>query len=648
VTGRRSLEPIRLGSLEVRNRIAQSATVTNLGRNDAVTDAMVAFYAERARGGVGLIVTEGLSVHRTSVPNTTAPLAYDESLVPGFTRLADAVHEHGAGVVGQIWHVGRQALWNPGLIPWAPSGDRDPYSGSTPHVMSEVEILEVVDGFAAAAANLRRAGFDGVELHGAHGYLITQFMSPLSNRRTDRWGGSVENRARFVVELIRACRRAGGPDFVVGLKVEAHEYVEGGLTLEDSQELVSHIVGTEAPDYIGTGQGNFSPSLEKHVPDMHFGERPFVHLPRGIREVAQGVPVMAISRVQDLDTADALIEDGTADLVGMTRALLADAHLVRKTAAGERPRPCVYCNVCWEYIHTGRVVACVYGPETGRELEVPAVVPAEEPVDVHVVGGGPAGLEVARVALEYGHTVTVHERDAELGGRVRRESRVPGREIFAEAAEWLEGEVRAGGAAVVTGHDVLPDEVAGLGELVVVATGAVPQVLPLPGATTVLPLDGLLEHDAEAPLAGPVVIVDEIESEPVYGVAEELARRGHQVTVLTRRAAIGRRVSYISLIGVLRRLDEQGVTVQTLAVPQRVADGELEVAHSFSGRTYRLGPVGTIVRAGPYEVPAGTPAGDVTVGDASGPRELLAVVREANAVAHRVFSDGPARHSSDS
>ena len=362
MTDRRSLQPIKLGSLEVRNRIAQSATVTNLGRNDAVTDAMIAFYAERARGGVGLIVTEGLSVHPTSVPNTTAPLAYDESLLPGFTKLASAVHDHGAAILGQIWHVGRQALWNPGLIPWAPSGGRDPYSGSTPHVMTDAEILELIEGFAVSAANLRRAGFDGVELHGAHGYLITQFMSPLSNQRTDRWGGSAENRARFALEIIRACRRACGPDFVVGLKMEAHEYIEGGLTLEDAQELVSHIVSTEAPDYIGTGQGNFSPSLEKHVPDMHFGERPFVHLPRGIREVAQGVPVMAISRVQDLDTADDLIEDGTADLVGMTRALLADAHLVRKTAAGEKPRPCVYCNVCWEFIHTGRVVAVYLRP----------------------------------------------------------------------------------------------------------------------------------------------------------------------------------------------------------------------------------------------------------------------------------------------
>jgi 2,4-dienoyl-CoA reductase-like NADH-dependent reductase (Old Yellow Enzyme family) len=638
VTTRRSLEPIRLGTLEVRNRVAQSATVTNLGRNDAVTDAMVAFYAERARGGVGLIVTEGLSVHPTSLPNTTAPLAYDESLVPGFTKLASAVHEHGAAILGQIWHVGRQALWNPGLIPWAPSGTRDPYSGTTPHVMTDAEILEVVEGFATSAVNLRRAGFDGVELHGAHGYLITQFMSPLSNQRTDRWGGSVENRARFALEIIRACRRACGPDFVVGLKMEAHEYIEGGLTLEDSQELVSHIVATEAPDYISTGQGNFSPSLEKHVPDMHFGERPFVHLPRGIREVAQGVPVMAVTRVSDLDTADDLIEDGTADLVGMTRALLADAHLVRKAAAGQTPRPCIYCNVCWEYIHTGRVVACVYGPDTGREAEVPVVVPVSEPVDVHIVGGGPAGLEVARVGLDYGHAVTVHEKDSELGGRIRRESRVPGREIYAEAADWLEDQVRSAGAVIATGSEIGAEEVSGLGDLVVVATGAVPQVAPVPGAETVLALDGLLERDDETPLGGPIVIIDEIESEPVYGVAEELARRGHQVTVLTRRAAIGRRVSYISLIGVLRRLDERGVTVQTLAVPRAVEDGRLVVAHSFSGRTYPLGPVGTIVRAGPYEVPAGTLAGDVTVGDASGPRELLAVVREANAAAHRVFS----------
>jgi dimethylglycine catabolism A len=633
-----ALQPLRIGSVELRNRVAQSATVNNLGRNLAITHEQIAFYSERAMGGVGAIVTEGLSVHPTSIPNSTVPLAYDKRLVEGFARLASAVHDGGSAIFGQLWHVGRQALWNPALVPWAPSGRRDPYSGTTPHVMTDAEILDVIEGFAAATANLRRAGFDGVELHAAHGYLIAQFLSPLSNQRDDRWGGSPQNRARFAVELIRACRAAAGESFVVGVKLSVHEYVDGGLTLEDAQLIAQYLAGAAPPDYFATGQGNFSPSLEKHVPDMHFGDRPFAHLARGIREAAGGVPVMAISKIPDLATASALLAEGVADLVGMSRALLADAHLVRKAAAGQTPRPCVYCNVCWEYIHGGRPVACLYAPETGRESEVETAPPPAARRRIHVIGGGPAGLEFSRVALQYGHHVHIHEGSAVLGGRLRAEARVPGQEVYHAAADWLEGEVRRLGAEISTGLEIGLSEAGNLaGDLTVIATGAVPAVEGLPGISDVIPLDGLLERPA-ASLADPVVIVDEIEAEPVYGVAVELARRGLRVSIVTRRAAIGRRVAYISMIGVFRRLDEAGVRMHPLAVPVRVMDGEMIVAHPFSGQESRLGPVGTVVRAGPYQSPIPDLAShDLVIGDASSPREILPVVREANVTAQRIF-----------
>ena len=282
-----ALEPIRIGSVELRNRIVMSATVNNLGLNLRITDELIAFYTERARGGVGAIVTEGLSVHETSIPNPTVPLAFDERVVPGFAKLAESVHEAGAALFGQLWHVGRQALWNPSLAAWGVSGMRDPYSGSTPHVMTTPEIREVIAGFVRSAVNLERAGFDGVELHGAHGYLLTQFLSPLSNTRTDEWGGSLENRSRFVVELITGIRKAVGAGFVVGIKLPAHEYVDGGIDLEEAQAITAYLVNTARPDFFATGQGNFSPSLEKHVPDMHFPDMAFVHLPAGIRAVVE-------------------------------------------------------------------------------------------------------------------------------------------------------------------------------------------------------------------------------------------------------------------------------------------------------------------------------------------------------------------------
>lgn len=639
-----SLQPIRLGSTELRNRVVQSATVSNLGRNRDVTDELTAFYVERARGGVGAIVTEGLSVHPTSIPNGTVPLAYDPALIGGFTRMADAVHEHGAALFGQLWHVGRQALWTPGLIPWAPSEERDAYSGSTPHVMTDAEILELVDGFKTAAGNLVQAGFDGVELHGAHGYLISQFLSPLSNRRDDRWGGSLENRCRFAVELIRGLREVVPDSFVVGIKLPVHEYIEGGLTIEDAEEIAAHLSEVAPPDYFGTGQGNFSPSLEKHVPDLHFPDLPFIDLARRVRAAANGVPVMAISKIPDVDAADKVISDGSADLVGMTRALLADPHLVRKALSGEPARPCVYCNVCWEFIHTGRVVSCIYEPVTGRESEAVEPVPSGAPLRVEVIGAGPAGLEFARVALQYGHAVRVHEASQTVGGRLRAEASVPGREVFDAAADWMANEVRRLGGEIITGDRVDIGSTNADG-LVVLATGATPIVDDLPGAQAVMSLEEALS--ASDQLAGPVVVVDEIEGEPVYGAAEAIASTGVEVTIVTRRASIGRRVSYINMIGVLRRLDLANIAVHTSKVANRVENGELIVSHALSGRESSIGPVGTIVRAGPYRSTINStdvPAGVVTVGDASGPRDILPVVREANLRAHALFSP-PAKHS---
>ncbi|MGD9958068.1 FAD-dependent oxidoreductase [Nocardioides sp.] len=633
-----ALTPLRVGSIELRNRIAMSATVNNLGLNREITDAQIAFYTERAAGGVGAIVTEGMSVHPTSIPNPTVPLAYDEDLVPGLRRLADSVHAEGAALIGQLWHVGRQALWNPGLIPWGVSGQRDHYSGSTPHVMTEAEIIEVIEGFVQGARNLRSAGFDGAELHGAHGYLINQFLSPSSNRRDDRWGGSLENRARFAVELINRVRAAAGDDFVVGIKLSVDEYIEGGLDLEATQAIVEHLAQAARPDYIATGQGNFSPSLEKHVPDLHFKDLEFAHLPRGVREVSDGIPVMAVSKVPGIDAASTLVGDGSADLVGMVRALLADAHLVRKAIEGTPARPCIYCNVCWDYIHTGRAVACVYAPDSERPTD-PEPATAGAPLTVDVVGGGPAGLEFARVALQRGKQVHVHEASGAVGGRMRREAQVEGREVYQQAVDWLEGEVRRLGGEISLNDPVDLGETGKLaGDLTVVATGAVPILTELPGVSDVRSLEDVLA-DPDA-VRGPVVIVDEVEAEPVYGIAEELARRGLEVTILTRRAALGRRVPYINLIGVHRRLDEAGIDVHVLTVPQRAEDGQLVVSHAFSGRERVLGPIGTLVEAGPYRSSVeDLAAAGLVVGDASAPRDLLAAVREANTHANSAILD---------
>ncbi|MFD0656295.1 oxidoreductase [Thermocatellispora tengchongensis] len=455
------LSPYSAGRLSLPNRVAFTATINNLGRNRDITPEQIAFYEARARGGAGLIITEGLSVHPTSIPGYSVPLAYEPDNIPRFRRLAEAVHRHGTPILGQLWHIGRQALHTPLLKPWSASGTRDPYSGMTPHAMDEEEIHELIDGFARSAAHLAEAGFDGVEIHGAHGYVITQFLSPSSNFRDDRWGGSTENRSRFVMEVLRAIRDRCGEDFVVGLKISAHEYVDGGLDLAESQRIVALLAREARPDFLAVSQANASPSLEYHVPDLAFGPAPFAHLAAGVREVADGIPVMALAKVPDLETGQRLVDEGVADLIGMSRAWLAEPDLVAKRRAGQTPRPCTYCNVCWEFIHTAREIVCIYAPGTGREAAHREPVRAAVPRTVRVVGGGLAGLEAARSAAAGGHTVHLYERDERLGGRIGWEATVTGREEMALAPGWLTDEVTKAGVEIHLGTEVTEEVVAG-------------------------------------------------------------------------------------------------------------------------------------------------------------------------------------------
>ncbi|MGI9658661.1 MAG: NAD(P)-binding protein [Gaiellaceae bacterium] len=638
------LESYSAGRLDIRNRVVQSATVTNLGRNDAISDVQVSFYAARAAGGVGLVVTEGLAVHTSSIPTHTVPLAYEERMVPDFARLAGAVNEQGARILGQLWHAGRQALWNPMQLPWSASSERDPYSGSTPHAVTASEIDELIEAFARSASNLRHAGFDGVELHGAHGYLLTQFMSGWSNRRDDDYGGSAANRARLVVRIIERVRETCGDGFVVGLKISADEGVPGGIDLDGARELVAHMVETAAPDYVAVSQGNFSPSLEWHTPDMRFDDGHFRHLWRGVREVSGDVPVMAVGKVPDLAFAQSLIDEGDADLVAMTRALLAEPDLVNKHVAGKEARPCVYCNLCWHQIHTLRPVGCFYAPDAP---ESPVAQPALRArggasQDVRVVGAGLAGLEFARTAALDGHTVHLYEARSHTGGGLVSESAVPGRESMAAAAEWLEREVRELDVAVKLACNVDADSIDSWPEeaVVVQATGARTVVDGLPGLANAMSLDDAIAGRAE--LVGPLALVDELDDEPVYAAAEALARQGLEVLLVTRRPALGRHVPWVNLLGIFRRLDEAGVDVQTSALLQRVEAGELVMSRSFSQREFARPAVATVVRCGPLQPDEPLEVRGrklLRIGDALSPRGLQAVALEAHRVARELHDD---------
>jgi 2,4-dienoyl-CoA reductase-like NADH-dependent reductase (Old Yellow Enzyme family)/thioredoxin reductase len=593
--------------LRTRNRIVMMATVTNLGTNEGITDAQIAYYRERARGGVGAIVTEGLSVHPTSIPNPRVPLLFNAGIRPGLGLLATAVHGEGAKLLGQLWHVGRNALWNATAVPWAPTADRDPYSGTTPHEMSTTEVEELVSAFVESAAVLEIAGFDGVELHGAHGYLLTQMLSPWSNHRSDRYGGSLRNRVRFVEDVILQIRARTRSDFVVGLKLSIDEFVAGGLDLAESQRIIAALEGDAVPDYIGVSQANFGmPSLERHVPDMRFAPAPFLSLARGIREVSGSTPILFMGRVTDAALAESILAEGAADLIGMARALIADAHLPRKAFAGElgTVRPCVYCNVCWQAIHTLRPISCVSAPEVGREAALGDGTLERAPTArvVRIVGAGPAGLEAARVSASRGHKVHLYDRAARPGGQLSDRDLIPSRAEFARFVDYLVAEVRRLGVVMHPDSDVsaaVASSWIDSGDTVLIATGSRPSPAPSIDGMRTVNLETALERDDWA--GEHIVVVDEFDDEPVYAAAELLAARGARVTLMTRQPQIGRRTAYVSLIGVWRRLDAGGIRIRTLEAPVRGSNGSLVVRHLASGRERRIPRVDGLVFCGPYQ-----------------------------------------------
>jgi dimethylglycine catabolism A len=623
------------------NRIAFAATANNLGRNDAVTDAQLAFYERRARGGVGLIVTEAFSVHRSSVPGPGYLRAFDEAVVPGLARMAETMHRHEAVVYGQLHHAGGKG-YVPSLAAaaWGVSAARDFVSGTSPHRVTDEEVAELIRGFAASARNLDAAGFDGVELHAAHDFLLAQFLSPARNDRDDRWGGDLEGRCRILVEIVAGIRAATGSRFAVGVRLGASEFVEGGVDVEEAGRIVAWLQQRAPIDYLSVSQGSFGAPFDRHLPDMRFPDAPFVSLAERLAADAPGLPVMAVGKVPTVAAATRLLRESDVELIGMCRPLLADADLVRKARDGQRARPCVYCNRCWHELQSGRPAECFYGSSSSEGAsDVGAPSPAAG--RVRVVGGGLAGLELARLAALGGSEVTLYERRESFGGALALESRLPPRRRMGDAVDWLVWAAEDAGADLRASCEV-DDALAatwGPDDAVVYAGGSATAIDALPGAENVAELT-LEEALADPAAVGRrVAIVDGCDDEPVYALAELIAEGGREVAVLTPQERLAGGVSYVSRIGSLRRLDLLGVRLHLATVPVGVIDGELMVRHLYSEREASVGPVDTIVYAGPFAsnpAPPGLPPGAMSIGDAYSPRPAENVVTEARRAAREL------------
>src|SRR3989475_663381 len=484
--------PIQVGALTLENRIYSSGHAEAMADGGRPTERLRRYHEAKARGGCALTIFGGSSsVHPSSPAAAWKQIAnHDDSVIPGYRAIADAVHAHGCRVFTQLTHLGRRAQSDPeaGHALLAPSQIPERVHREVPHELEAEQIAELVRAFGEAARRCRDGGLDGIEISMAHNHLIDQFWSPAFNQRLDEYGGSLDNRMRFGLEVLTEIRRRVGRDFVVGARISGDELTPGGLSASDMASIARRLAASGLVDFLSIiGGGAHTSWLQAAaVPNMSFGAGLYVPLAAQVKAAAPGVAILHASRIVDPVHADRLVAAGEIDVVGMTRALIADPELPRKAREGRLGdiRRCVGANEgCIDRIYQGKAVTCVQNPATGRERELGDVRPAATAKRVVVVGGGVAGLEAARVAALRGCRVVLMEKAAELGGQILLAARAPARAEYAGIVRFLASQVEKLGVDVRLGMEATPALV--LGEhpdAVVVATGSHPHIPPVPGS----------------------------------------------------------------------------------------------------------------------------------------------------------------------
>jgi 2,4-dienoyl-CoA reductase-like NADH-dependent reductase (Old Yellow Enzyme family) len=631
-------EPLQVGPLLLRSRVFASAHQPGLADDGAPGDRYIAYHRARARSGFAMQITGATPIVPSNLWDPRWMLVNrDESIVPGYQRLAEAVHDEGGRMLAQLMHPGAGEIGMADVV--SASVHVSELTRQPSRAITEAEMDEAIERYRAAADRCRRGDLDGVEIPIAWGYLLGSFVSPLMNQRDDAYGGSLENRLRFPLRVLAAVRDVLGGDRILGVRLVGDELAEGGLVPPDSAELGRLLAASGLIDYLNviTGSNFRRMARVDHWPAAPAGTGVWRHLARAVRDVVD-IPVASVGRINHPDVALDILTAGDADLVGVARAHIVDAEFLSKARRGRAAdiRPCTAVNVCINALLQDEPIRCMANPEIGREGTLDESDIGEGRAAV-VVGGGPGGIEAARRLRARGFAVRLLERGDALGGRMRVWMQAPARAETARLVDWWQRDLDRRGVDVRYGIDAdAADVLAAEPALVVLATGAT----PLPHPVLAPARDVLDVAQLTAVPAGHVLVADEMGRADAILVADALHAAGHRVTLATSCLHVGEDEGITTLYPLIRRLGELGVDVHERVRVQAFADGTATVVNLWDGRSATIAGVAAIVHwsgAAPAVAlvdPLRAAGVDVhVIGDARLPRRVDVAVLEAAEVA---------------